>query len=57
MEFKIIERYYPITQTKRSQLCKATQFLKRFGNIKVTSNMKIKLTSSFPASNYNKVNN
>ena len=52
MEFKIVERYYPVTRIKRSQLCKAKQFLKRFGNMKITGNIKIKLTSSFPAANY-----
>ena len=58
MEFKIVERYYPVTPIKRSQLCKAKQFLKRFGNIKITGNIKIKLTSSFRAANYMfKVNN
>ena len=58
MEFKIIERYYPVTLTKGSQLCKAKQFLKRFGNIKITGNIKIKLASSFRAANYmSKVNN
>ena len=29
MEFKIVERYYPATLTKRSQLCKAKQFFKK----------------------------
>ena len=29
MEFKIVERYYPVTLTKRSQLCKAKQFFKK----------------------------
>ena len=58
MEFKIVERYYPVTPIKRSHLCKAKQFLKRFGNIKITGNIKIKLTSSFPVANYMfKVNN
>ena len=52
MEFKIVERYYPVTLTKRSQLCKAKHFLKRFGNIKITGNIEIKLTSSSPAGNY-----
>ena len=47
MEFKIIGRYYPVTLTKGSQLCKAKQFLKRFGNIKITGNIKTKLRSSF----------
>ena len=27
MEFKIVERYYPVTLTKRSQLCKEKHFL------------------------------
>ena len=37
---------------------KQNNFLKRFSNIKITGNIKIKLTSSFPASNYLfKVNN
>ena len=58
MKFKIAGRYYPVTLTKGSQFCKAKQFLKRFGNIKTTGNTEIKLTSSFPAGNYNfKVNN
>ena len=59
MEFKIAERYYPVTLRKRSQFCKAKQFFnKKFGNIKITGNIKIKLTSSFPAANYMfKVNN
>ena len=26
MEFKTVERYYPVTLTKRSQLCKRKQF-------------------------------
>ena len=29
MEFKIVERYYTITPTKRSQLCKTEQFIKK----------------------------
>ena len=29
MEFKIAGRYYPVTITKGSQLCKAKQFLKK----------------------------
>ena len=34
MEFKIAERYYPVTLTKRSQFCKAKQFFnEKFGNI------------------------
>ena len=58
MKFKIAERYYPVTLTRGSQFCKAKQFLKRFGNIKTTGNIEIKLTSSFPTSNCNfKVNN
>ena len=58
MKFKIAERYYPVTLTRGSQFCKAKQFLKIFGNIKTTGNIEIKLTSSFPTSNYNfKVNN
>ena len=58
MKFKIAERYYPVTLTRGSQFCKAKQFLKTFGNIKTTGNIEIKLTSSFPTSNYNfKVNN
>ena len=58
MEFKIVERYYPVRLTKRSQLCKAKQLLIRFGNIKITGNIKIELTSSFSAANYMlKVNN
>ena len=36
MEFKIVERYYPVTLTKQSQLCKTKQFLKKIGNIKIT---------------------
>ena len=51
MQFKIVEYYYPATLTKWSQICKAKQFLKRLGNIKIIGNIKIKLTSSFPASN------
>ena len=58
MQFKIVGHYYPATLTKRSQLCKANNFLKRFGNIKITGNIKRKLTSSFPTGNYMfKVNN
>ena len=58
MEFKIVESYHLVTLTKRSQLCKVKQFLKRFGNTKITGNIKIKLTSFFPAANYMfKVNN
>ena len=29
MEFKIVERYYPVTLTKQSQLCKVKQFFKK----------------------------
>ena len=29
MEFKIVEHYYHVTQTKRSELCKAKQFFKK----------------------------
>ena len=29
MEFKIAERYYTITLTKRSQFCKTEQFIKK----------------------------
>ena len=29
MEFNVVERYYPVKLTKRSQLCKAKQFLKK----------------------------
>ena len=29
MEFKIAERYYPVTLTKRSQFWKMKQFLKK----------------------------
>ena len=32
MQFKVAERYYPVTLTKRSQVCKAKQFLRRFVN-------------------------
>ena len=46
MEFKTIELYYPVTLKKRWKLRKLKQFLKRFGNIKITGNIKIKLTSS-----------
>ena len=52
MQFKIVERYYPVTLTKRHNFPKQNNFLKRFGNIKKTGNIKIKLTSSFPACNY-----
>ena len=51
MQFKIVERYYPVTLTKRSQLSKVDNLLRRFGNIKIAGNIKIELTSSFPASN------
>ena len=40
MEFKIVERYYPVTLTKWSQLCKVKKFLKSFGNIKIAGNIK-----------------
>ena len=40
MRFKIVEHYYPVTLTKRSQLCKAKPFFKRFGKIKITGNIK-----------------
>ena len=40
MEFKIGERYFPVILTRRSRLCKAKQFLKRFGNIKITGTIK-----------------
>ena len=40
MEFKIVERYYPVTLRKRSQLCKAKQFFKRLSNLKITCNTK-----------------
>ena len=29
MEFKTVERYYTVTLTKRSQLCKTNQFFKK----------------------------
>ena len=29
MQFKIVERYYPVTQTNWSQLCKAKHFFKK----------------------------
>ena len=29
MLFKIVERYYTVTLTKRSQLCKTKQFFKK----------------------------
>ena len=29
MEFKVVERYYHVTLTKGSQLCKAKQFFKK----------------------------
>ena len=29
MEFKIVERHYPVTQTKRSQHGKAKQYFKK----------------------------
>ena len=58
MEFKIVERYYSVTLTKGSQLCKENQFFRRFVKIKITGNIKRKQTSSFPAGNYMfKVNN
>ena len=57
MEFNIVERYYPVTLTKWSQLCKAKQF-KKNKLLKITGNIKIKLKISFPAVNYMfKVNN
>ena len=44
MELEIVKRYYIVTLTKRSQLFKTK--LKRFGNIKITGNINIKLTTS-----------
>ena len=29
MQFKVVEHYYPVTLTKRSQLSKAKQFFKK----------------------------
>ena len=46
MELKTVERYYSVTTTKLSQFSEIKQFLKRFGNVKITGNRKIKLTSS-----------
>ena len=48
MEFKIVGRYYPVTLTKRSQLCKAKQFFKRFGN-KDNRQHKNKIDKFFPS--------
>ena len=40
MEFKIDERYYAVTLTKRA---KQNNFFKRFGNIKIAGYIKIRL--------------
>ena len=52
MEFKIAELYYPVALKNSHNFAKQNNFLKRFGDIKITGNIKIKLTSSFPAANY-----
>ena len=49
MQFKIVERYYPVTPTKRSQLSKAKQFIKRFGNIEINRQHKNKIDKFFPS--------
>ena len=52
MEFQIVECYDLVTLTKESQLCKANTIFKKILKHKDTGNIKIKLTSSFPACNY-----
>ena len=49
MQFKIVERYFPLTPTKRSRLCKAKQFLKRFGNTEINKQHKNKIDKFFPS--------
>ena len=49
MEFKIVERYYPVTLTKRSQLCKAKQFLKKLRYHKDSRQHKNKIDNFFPS--------
>ena len=46
MEFKIVGRYYPVT-LKGHNFAKQNSFLKD-SVTKITGNIKIKLTSSFP---------
>ena len=57
MEFKIVERYDPVTLTKGSQVYK-TKFSKKIRQNKDNRQHKKKLTGSSPAGNYMfKVNN
>ena len=52
MQYKFVERYYPVTLTKRSQICKAKQFFfKKNHNTKIIGNIK-KMISSFKDGNY-----
>ena len=46
MEFKVVERNHTATLTKRYKFAKQNNFLKSFGNIKITGSIKIKLTTS-----------
>ena len=49
MEFKIVERYYPVTLIKRSQLCKAKQFFKKSPQHKDNRQLKNKIDKFFPS--------
>ena len=49
MEFKIVEQYYPVTQTKRSQLCKAKQFFKKIQQHKGNRQLENKIDQFFPS--------
>ena len=48
MEFNIVERYYPVTLTKWSQLCKAKQFKKK-KTFKDNRQHKNKIENFFPS--------
>ena len=49
MEFKIVERYYPVTLKKRSQLCKAKQLFKRIWKHKDNRQYKNNIDKFFPS--------
>ena len=51
MQYKFVERYYPVTLTKRSQICKAKHFFLKFITQKIIGNIK-KMISSFKDGNY-----
>ena len=49
MEFKIVERHYTVTLTKRSQLCKIKQFFKKIRSDKDNWQHKDKIDTFFNA--------